>query len=421
MNIKFILTTSIKVIGGLLAASAIVLAVFSGYRQSLLGVYVANAEGDIDLPANFPELNVEITGETLPGEIYIALTGEVGVQPRNYLLKLDSQTGEVTFAKRVSHSARHFTRFNDELDVHHNENWIVNTLYTNGLYRFGLRGLDGGHWVFMDENYNRVEAPFNVPGHHDLHEILELQNGNFLVILNQRDYEPLPAKDCEQNCLLITQDLVQVDPNGNIVHVYELDSFYDETDSPAIREMQAGYRGRVNVYDVTHINSAFEDPDGNIAISVRQFDEVANIDMTTGEVVWVLGGEKSPYNQFTILDDPQNGFSHQHHATILENGNVMVFDNGNLHDDQHSRAVEYELDFEEMTATLVWSYTPPEEFYTPTLGSTQRLPDGNTLINWAIRRPGTIEVVTADNDVIFSVDVPDDYRIFRASYFPHRE
>jgi len=45
-----------------------------------------------------------------------------------------------------------------------------------------------------------------------------------------------------------------------------------------------------------------------------------------------------------------------------------MFDNGNYRSPQYSRAVEYELDEENMTATLVWQYRNTPDIFGTLLG-----------------------------------------------------
>ena len=87
-------------------------------------------------------------------------------------------------------------------------------------------------------------------------------------------------------------------------------------------------------------------------------------------------------NDFTFIDDPLFGPNRQHDARRLPNGNIMIFDNGDQRDIPLTRVVEYQLDEEEMTATLVWSYTHPNGYVSLNQGCAQRLNNNNTLINW---------------------------------------
>ena len=90
-----------------------------------------------------------------------------------------------------------------------------------------------------------------------------------------------------------------------------------------------------------HGNSIEVDYDNNLIISNRKSSEIIKIDRQTGDVIWIMGG---PTNEFIILNDPLNGVSWQHDVSRLENGNLLVFDNGNYHTPHTSRAVEYQID-----------------------------------------------------------------------------
>src|SRR5690606_33427409 len=107
--------------------------------------------------------------------------------------------------------------------------------------------------------------------------------------------------------------------------------------------------------DYAHGNAVELDSDGNILISSRHMNEITKIDRTTGEIIWRWGGKN---NEFTFVNDTL-AFSFQHDIRRLPNGNVTLFDNGNHHKPPRSRAVEYELDEVNKTATVVWQY--PEE------------------------------------------------------------
>lgn len=140
-----------------------------------------------------------------------------------------------------------------------------------------------------------------------------------------------------------------------------------------------------------HANSIDRDRDGNFLISFRNMDEVTKINATTGGIMWRLGGEN---NQFTFVSDPLNGFSHQHAVRRLANGNILLFDNGNLHTPPVSRAVEYRLDEEMRTATLAWEYRHTPPLYGFAQGFAQRLDNGNTLICYGTM-PRVLEVDAA--------------------------
>ncbi len=130
--------------------------------------------------------------------------------------------------------------------------------------------------------------------------------------------------------------------------------------------------GRV-LYDYFHLNTVTvlpatplgeRDPrfrEGNLLICFRNVNQIAVLDRDTWEILWVWGEG--------MLQWP-------HHPTMVENGNILVFDNGVL------RGYSRVLEIDPVTGAVEWEYAadPPESFYTYEKGSAQRLPNGNTLI-----------------------------------------
>src|ERR1700674_4842136 len=102
---------------------------------------------------------------------------------------------------------------------------------------------------------------------------------------------------------------------------------------------------------------------------------------------------------------------------MLENGNLLLFDNGDgrpaAEGGQYSRALELALDWDSMTATKVWEYRhqvgtsgggPPHKD-ADKVGAAQRLENGNTLVFFGAdidpttlvtKNPATVTLVEAD-------------------------
>ncbi len=154
--------------------------------------------------------------------------------------------------------------------------------------------------------------------------------------------------------------------------------------------------------DNVHANAVFKTQDGNILLCNRHMDEITKIDRLTGSILWRLGGENS---DFVFINDAQGGFSHPHDVQELPNGNIILFDNGNWHPVPESRAKEYQLDLVNMTATLVWQYPEVSNRYSKAMGSLQRLPNGNTFINWGIRSPGESNFTEVRPDGTEALDI----------------
>lgn len=132
--------------------------------------------------------------------------------------------------------------------------------------------------------------------------------------------------------------------------------------------------------DWTHANSLDVAQDGNILMSSRHLNQVLAIEPDFGGIAWILGG---PGSDFTF-PNPADRFYHQHTAQELPNGNILLFDNGNTRPGEdggeYSRALELELDMENMTATKVWEYRHTTDLFAQCCSSVTRLDDGNTVI-----------------------------------------
>lgn len=115
----------------------------------------------------------------------------------------------------------------------------------------------------------------------------------------------------------------------------------------------------------THANSIEVLPDGRWLLSFRLTSTVAIVEPRSGDIVWRWGPQ--------VL-------SHQHAASWLESGRILVFDNGCHRRGLPSFSQVIEVDPE--TEEIAWSYRPPVilSFFSFMVSGASRLPDGNTLI-----------------------------------------
>ena len=109
----------------------------------------------------------------------------------------------------------------------------------------------------------------------------------------------------------------------------------------------------MNTNDYFHMNAVRILKDGNYLASARHTQTIMKIDKTSGKILWHMG--KGKLNNFKFVNDPYDGFSHQHAPEELENGNILIWDNGIDSIKDGSRVVEYKIDEISYTATLVWS------------------------------------------------------------------
>ena len=143
-----------------------------------------------------------------------------------------------------------------------------------------------------------------------------------------------------------------------------------------------GQPSREEAVDWAYANSVQIGPTGNYILSLPRLFQVISVSPDLKRVEWKLGGPNSDYG----FPDPTDKFYGQHTASMLPNGNILVFDNGRVRPEEeggpYSRVLELARIDDEMTAVKVWEYRPAPDIYNPILGSAYRLDNGNTLINF---------------------------------------
>jgi hypothetical protein len=124
----------------------------------------------------------------------------------------------------------------------------------------------------------------------------------------------------------------------------------------------------------------------NVLLCSRTQDTVAIIDWEKNELLWAWGKG--------IVSGP-------HDAHALENGNILLLDNGV--EREWSRVIE----LDPLTKTIVWEYRAPNpgDFYTRGRGACQRLPNGNTLITNSTA--GQAFEVTAGGEIVWEYFNPN--------------
>ena len=240
--------------------------------------------------------------------------------------------------------------------------------------------------VELDWDSNVIWRYDNPAIHHD-HEIL--RNGNTMVI----GWEPLARElvakiqggsvaPGEEDHEVVSDYLRELAPDGSTAWEWHGSDHLD----PA-HEVICALEGR---HEWTHCNGVTELQDGNLLLSFRQTSTILIIDKPTGDVNWRFGpGE----------------FSHQHNPTELENGNFLVFDNGEhrIRGSCYSRVVE----LDPKTNEIVWQYRgdPPLSLFSTGISGAQRLPNGNTLI--CDGRTGRLVEVTTEGEIVWEYMNPE--------------
>ena len=265
-------------------------------------------------------------------------------------------------------------------------------------------------WIILNEYMNETDTLECVNGYlADFHDIQLLANGGYLLQTYDSIYVDMSQIDPggNTNALIIILIIQEFDSNKNLIFEWNAWEHLNIADYHNLNLTS-------NRIVWMHGNSIHIDLDSNILVSNRRSSEVIKIDRNDGDVIWYFGG---PNNEFSITNDPYNGFSRQHDVRRIENGNILLFDNGNDHDPPISRAVEYEIDESEKTADLVWDFSHPEGYVGLAMGSVQRLPNNNTLINWGrlLDQGAVITEVDYDKNIVFEIQYPYPFYCYRVT------
>ena len=265
-------------------------------------------------------------------------------------------------------------------------------------------------WIILNEYMNETDTLECVNGYlADFHDIQLLANGGYLLQTYDSIYVDMSQIDPggNTNALIIILIIQEFDSNKNLIFEWNAWEHMNIADYHNLNLTS-------NRIVWMHGNSIHVDVDSNILVSNRRSSEVIKIDRNNGDVIWYFGG---PNNEFSITNDPYNGFSRQHDVRRIENGNILLFDNGNDHDPPISRAVEYEIDESEKTADLVWDFSHPQGYVGLAMGSVQRLPNNNTLINWGrlLNQGAVITEVDYDKNIVLEIQYPNPIHCYRVT------
>lgn len=230
----------------------------------------------------------------------------------------------------------------------------------------------GGIMSEVEPHSGKVVREFKDPlAHHDAYHYGDDSGKILYTSLEKLDLESsskvqggVPGSEAPDGS--VYADVIkEVDGDGKLLFEWKASEHLDMTTFP----LQSPYPRE----HWPLINSVTPLKDGNILCSLRSVSAVIIISRQDKSIIWHLDSK-------TVAQ--------QHCASELEDGNILLFDNGAFrhHESfQYTRAIEVDR----QTKQIVWSWNDPskERFYSPFMGSTQRLakrtatsPRGNTLI-----------------------------------------
>lgn len=278
-----------------------------------------------------------------------------------------------------------------------------------------------------------------LPTDTDGRELLQLPNGNLMVLATPvrtgMDLSSLGGQFSSLTSATVVDCVVQeVTPQGTPVWTWHASESIGPDESTNPQAVSVGGTIAYNLYNCNSIDVDPADPNpetANVLISAANTNAVYEIDRSTGNIIWKLGGTtpspKDPDSDavhLTTNDDPEGGFYNQHDARFEPNSDVSLFDDhtGKL---APARAVEYHVDTSMRSASLVWQYQQYWNrlpYNSLDQGSFRRYDNNNdNVIGWgANTSPTGLAMTEADGvgHVLMTITLPDLEQLYRIVKFP---
>ena len=324
----------------------------------------------------------------------------------------------------------YINQYSAAIDVDGNEVWNSGSPNSFVYFNYSHDGeLLGGK---IDDSYEYNSSMYGSAIDHDLntifvedvvsqsiynddfiqHEIIKLPNGNYISLAPDIQNKPVSQKEGSGAWSWESQfsdselasfpwmgdQLVEWNPITNEI-LWSMSTFdiYEIEDFDIIGGTWQTAGETLPVFDWTHVNAVeYNEAQNAIYISSRHLSKITKIDYVSRQVMWTMGfnqadifGIENSFSDFspTYPDGSSAAFSFQHGLHVLDNGNIITLDNGNLsnltwnsYQENRSRIVEIAIDESNSSAQVVWEYVLPESLYGRLSGNAQKLYNGNYFV-----------------------------------------
>ena len=313
------------------------------------------------------------------------------------------------------------------IDDYGREIWNTEISTLLNIDKYGqLLGIDNRRGLKFNFNQDVLwETPLGYEI--DSHELKQMPNGNYMVMTKADKWTIIPKGDWDINFQLlgykadgvtqefwwVGQSIVEIDKNGNEVWIWNpFDHFsmddYDIYDyswwKPSL--------GSMTFYDWLHTNSfSFDEKENVLYVSHRNLSRITKINYPTGNIEWTIG---LPENYHTGSENICTDllFSFQHHIQLLDNGDLLFFDNGRqsemlMGDPNPISRIRRIKVIDNSYCNTIWEYDLPSSLYGQSMGSVQLLENGNYLVyttgDGSRPAENTIIEVTPNKDIVYKI------------------
>jgi Ca2+-binding RTX toxin-like protein len=313
------------------------------------------------LPAGFPAWEYEQFGQP-SHELYVVAPGlAFSGSPAQYVVIFDRQGVPIWWATESPGRMIDPTVLNDG---------------TLAWWR------DGHGFIVHDLSGNILGEINTVTGPTDLHELQQEPDGDYLLISSKvREHIDLTEYGYGADESVLDYVVEEVNPEGELVWSWDTGDHVGLAETGRWWPKISGEIPR----DIVHMNAIEAAGDDAVLVSLRHTDAIYKVDKDTGEILWKLGGTWTP-KSLDVVNDPEGSYplGGPHDVRLLPDGTITIYDN-NTNEPSAPRAVRYEIDEANRTATLVEELTDPLITNSICCGSARRSDDESWLLSWGGR------------------------------------
>ena len=304
-----------------------------------------------------------------------------------------------------------------------NEGWLSDGFILNHINEYGnISGYSGLNYPYntgmkANTDMDVVWSTMN-PEPVDMHEFKQISNGNYMGFQNEYTVGPIPSNnDMTENFQAIGyqadgvtpefpwfgQKIVEWNSDHEVVWSWNpFDHFtMDDFDNYGGTWWNSFNQGS---HDWVHSNAFhFDEEESVIYVSHRHLSRISKIAYPSGDVIWNMG-LPAEYNTGENNICTELGFSFQHNIQLVDDGDLLFFDNGNLSemllgDSNPTTRIRRIRVIDNSYCETIWEYELPPNLYGSAAGSVQLLDNGNYSI-YTIGTGSVIEV-TPEQEIIW--------------------
>jgi hypothetical protein len=339
----------------------------------------------------------EVNSKAAPGDLFVALKAGAG---QDGPIITDSH-GQLIWSQRVPKFTSAF-----DFRVQSYAGKPALTWWQGGVFH----GQGRGKGLIYDSSYKKVADVAAGNGYDaDFHEFQLSRDGKtaFLLIYEPVKYDLRPIGGSRSGSVL--DGIVQeVDIKTGLV-LFE----WHTLGSVGLKETYANIPKDAPL-DVSHVNSVYEEKNGNLLVSARDMHAALELDRRNGKLLYRLGGKSSDYKLSSGAK-----FVSQHDIRRDKAGRVTVFDNGSPPTTgRTARAIALNVNEGDKKVTLKHAFHRKPEFESPSQGNVQAQPNGNYTVGWGGDVPYFTEFTSSGKVALDGNFVPETVDTYRTWHMP---